>query len=129
MDLDYPESLHNVHNSYPLAPEHLTIEKHQLSLYSMTEKYHSFQKLVPNLFNKTNYIVNYRNLKFYLNHGLILKKIHKVLSFHQSPWMRPYINFCCEQRKLSSSNFQKDFWKLLMNSFLKYCHFLLFIIQ
>ena len=44
------------------------------------------------------------------------KKIHKVLSFHQSPWMRPYINFCCEQRKLSSSNFQKDFWKLMMNS-------------
>ena len=30
--------------------------------------------------------------------------------------MRPYINFCCEQRKLSSSNFQKDFWKLMMNS-------------
>ena len=72
VDLDYPESLHDVHNSYPLAPEHLTIEKHQLSLYSMTEKYHSFQKLVPNLFNKTNYIVNYRNLKFYLKFYLLL---------------------------------------------------------
>ena len=45
-----------------------------------------------------------------------LQKIHKVMSFTQSPWMRPYIELCVERRKAASTNFQKDFWKLLMNA-------------
>ena len=37
-------------------------------------------KLIPNLGNKTNYVLQYRNLQFYLSLGMELTKIHKVLN-------------------------------------------------
>lgn len=75
------------------------------------------KKLIPNLFDKCNYIVHYRNLKYYLKEGLILKKIHKVLSFKQMPWLNEYVSFNNERRKLVKNEFDKTFFKLLNNSF------------
>ena len=49
-------------------------------------------KLIPNLYNKTKYGAHYRLLKFYLSHGLVLKKIHTVISFDQEPWLESYID-------------------------------------
>ena len=73
-------------------------------------------KLVPNLQDKPNYVVHYRNLKFYLEQGLVLKKIHKVLAFKQSPWLKTYIDYNTRMRAMSSSGFAKDFYKLMNNS-------------
>ena len=73
-------------------------------------------KLVPNLCTKRNYVVHYRNLQFYIKHGLIVCGIHKVLKFEQKPWLASYIDFNSQQRKAASSNFEKDFYKLLNNS-------------
>ena len=73
-------------------------------------------KLTPNLRDKTNYVVHSRNLKFYLDQGLILKKVHRVLSFEQSPWLKEYIDFNTRMRSLSSTEFEKDFFKLMNNS-------------
>ena len=52
------------------------------------------KKLIPNLYNKTNYVVHYRNIQFYIEQGLVLKKIHKVLSFTQRRWLKPWIDLC-----------------------------------
>ena len=116
VDLQYPPHLHDRDNAYPLAPEHMVVEKEKLSPYNGPAFADSTKKLIPNLNDKSNYIVHYRNLKYYIQRGLRLVKIHKVMSFKQSPWMRPYIELCAEKRKTASTNFQKDFWKLMMNA-------------
>ena len=51
------------------------------------------KKLIPNLGNKTNYVVYYRNLQLYLSLGMKLTKIHRVLKFNQSDWMNKYTDF------------------------------------
>ena len=55
------------------------------------------KKLIPNLGNKTNYVLHYRNLQFYFNLGMKLTKIHKVLIFNQSNWMKEFIDFNIEK--------------------------------
>ena len=64
-------------------------------------------KLIPNLGNKTNYVLHYRNLQLYLSLGMKLTKIHKVLRFKQSDWMKKYIGFNTEKRTHVPNNFEK----------------------
>ena len=76
----------------------------------------SLPKLVPNLYNKEKYIVHYRNLKQYLEYGMVLKKVHKILAFDQAPWLEPYIKFNTLQRSRARNDFEKDFFKLMNNA-------------
>ena len=73
-------------------------------------------KLIPNLGNKTNYVAHYRNLQLYLPLGMKLTKIHRVLEFKQSDWMKKYINFNTEKRTKAANSFEKYFIKLMINS-------------
>ena len=66
--------------------------------------------------SKKNYVVHYKNLKQYLKEGLILKKVHRGIKFHQSPWMEPYIRRNTDLRKEAKNAFEKDFFKLMNNS-------------
>ena len=97
VDLEYPDELHELHNDYPLAPEKLAVSSDMLSNYckKIADKYEikvvDVKKLIPNLGNKTNYAVHYRNLQLYLSLGMKLTKIHKVLIFKQSDWMKKNI--------------------------------------
>ena len=86
VDLKYPEHLHDSHSDYPLAAEKLKITKEMQSVYSssLTNNYVTSEKLFPNLFDKTNYVIHYENLRFYLKHGLQLLKVHRILKFRQS---------------------------------------------
>ena len=85
VDLEYPHELHDSHSDYPLAPERLLVDNNMLSQYSKEIKNKldmgnsKVEKLVANLFGKKNYVVHFRNLKFYLAQGLILIKIHRIL--------------------------------------------------
>ena len=122
VDLKYPKYLHDKHSDYPLAPETLTISEDMLSPYSLNLKKKlnikgkATPKLVPNLLNKTKYVVHYRNLQFYISQGLQLTKIHRGIEFSQSNWLEPYIRFNTEMRKKARNPFEKDFYKLMNNS-------------
>ena len=120
VDLEYPAELHESHNDYPLAPERLKVKKEWLSGYQTNlledDNILNTEKLVPNLMDKTKYVLHYRNLQLYLSLGMKLKKIHRILEFNEAPWMEPYIRMNTEFRKKSKSAFEKDFYKLMNNS-------------
>ena len=65
---------------------------------------------------KKNYVVHYRNLQFYLKKGMKLKRVHRALEFEQECWKEPYIRMNTEFRKKASSDFEKNFYKLMNNS-------------
>ena len=74
------------------------------------------KKLIPNLGNKTKYVLHYRNLQLYLSLGMRLTKIHRVLKFKQSDWMEKYIDFNTDKRKNAANDFENDFFNLIINS-------------
>ena len=107
VDLEYPEKLHNLHNDYHLAPEHVKIR--------------NVEKLIPNLNNKTSFVVHYENLKLYESLGLKITKIDRGIKFEESAWLKEYINLNTKLRieaKQSGNNFEVDFLKLMNNSVL-----------
>ena len=85
VDVKYPKKLHDLHSDLPFSPERMKIDK--------------CKKLVCNLCDKKNYAVHIRSLKQALNHGLILKKVHRVIQFNQEAWLKPYIDMNTELRK------------------------------
>ena len=111
VDLEYPEELHDTHNNYPCAPEKMQIEERYLSEHQKElgkkcgAKYKS-EKLCLTLTNKVKYILHYRNLKQYLSLGLKLTKVHRVLKFKQSPWLREYIDLNTKFRQEAQSKFE-----------------------
>ena len=122
VDLEYPQELHDIHNDYPLAPEKINIPKEWLSDYCLKiANAHNIttgtvKKLVPNLMNKNNYVIHYRNLQQCLELGMKLRKIHRILKFKQSDWMRSYIDFNTQKRTISNNEADKNFFKLMNNS-------------
>ena len=122
VDLEYPKELHDLHNDYPLGAEKVKVTENMLSDYckKIAEKYNTsvglVQKLIPTLSNKNKYVLHYRNLQLYIDLGLKLTKVHRVLKFNQSPWLKQYIDFNTEKRKNAKNAFEKDFFKLMNNS-------------
>ncbi len=122
VDLEYPHHLHDLHNNYPLAPEKMSVTRDMLFplARSMFDQLNlidgNVEKLIPNLNNKTKNVLHFRNLKQYLALGLKLTKIHRGLSFQESPWLKPYIDFNTEKRKAAKNDFEKDFFKLMNNA-------------
>ena len=60
--------------------------------------------------------IHIRALKQALNHGLKLKKVHRVIQFNQKAWLKPYINMNAELKTEAENKFEKDFFNLVNNS-------------
>ena len=111
VDLEYPSSLHKLHCDYPLAAEKIKVNKETLSPYCemIRGKYEisigQVFKLIPTLGKKEKYVLRCRNLQLYLSLGLKLKKVHRVLEFDQSPWLKQYIDFNTQKRINAKNSF------------------------
>jgi hypothetical protein len=125
VDLEYPTELHDKHNDYPLAAEKMTITRDMVSPYNVDlaeiagDKLKDTVKLVPNLHDKEGYVMHYMALKQCLDLGMVLEKIHKVISYQQTPWLQKYIDFNTKNRTIAKKNgnaFLTDFYKLMNNS-------------
>ena len=92
--LNILKNLHDLHNDWPFLPERMKTEK--------------VQKLVSNLHDKKYYVIHIKNLKQTLNHGLVLKKVHRVNMFNQIVWLKSYININIQLRKKANNDFEKN---------------------
>ena len=80
------------------------------------KKINKVHKLVTTLDDKEKYLVHVSALKQALNHGLKLKKVHRVTRFKQQAWLKPYIDMNPDLRRDAKNDFEKDFFKLINNS-------------
>ena len=102
LDIDYPSKLQNLHSDLPFLRERMVIN--------------NTKKLVCNLNDKKNYVVHINVLKQALDHGLKLRKVHRVIEFDQEAWLKEYIDVNTELRKKATNDFEKDFFKLMNNA-------------
>lgn len=105
VDLDYPETLHDLHNVYPFCAENKLVPNSKTS-----------KKLLLTFGSKKNYVIHYRMLKLVLQHGLVLKKVHRVLQFEQSAWLKSYIELNTKMRSKANNDFEKELYKLMNNA-------------
>ncbi|XP_050427704.1 uncharacterized protein LOC126837795 [Adelges cooleyi] len=86
VDIAYPSTLHDEHNEYPFLPE-LKCPPNSKT-----------KKLLATLEDKKKYVIHYMNLKQAIANGLKVEKVHRVLQFHQSPWLASYIDLNTQKR-------------------------------
>ena len=92
-DVEFPKNLHKLHSDLPFLPERMKINK--------------CSKLVCTVYDKENYVVHIRALKQALDHGLILKKVYRVIELRQEAWLKPYIDMNTELRKEAKNEIEK----------------------
>ena len=103
VDVSYLKELHSPHNDLSFMCKRMEINR--------------VEKLVPNLRDKKNYVIHIKVLDQALTHRLILDRIHRAIEFVQSAWMKPYIDFNTQFRTKAKNDFEKDFFKLMNDSF------------
>ena len=85
VDREYPKQLWSSHRDLSLFPQGRKLEK--------------VEKLVCSIEDKEKYVIHIRALKQALNHGLVLKDVHRVIKFNQEAWLKPYIDMNAKFRK------------------------------
>ena len=129
VDLDYPEETHILHKDFPLAPERYNVTSNELSpinqfLYDKMkngnqQSEYCEEKLIPTFHKRKRYILHIKCLLFYLSHGLVLEKVHRIVSFNQKPFLKDYILTLTRLRSIAAGKnltFFVNVFKLLANS-------------
>ena len=107
---------------FPMALEKMKVTEdmlppEQIEIKDMFDiKVGEVNKLITNTLPKENYVVHYRNLKYYLSNGWRLSKVQRILQFNQKPWMKKYIGFNTQKRMQATNEADKNFYKLMINS-------------
>lgn len=121
--MDYPEDLHETHNSFPLAAEKKIITECMLSDYALDchhilrgKETYKAEKLTSTFQPRKKYVTHYVNLQTYLSHGMRLRKVHRVLRFKQFPIFKSYIEYCTQKRSVATNKFEEELYKFLNNS-------------
>lgn len=125
--LRYPERLHKEHNSFPLAPHTMTCEGDKLSDYATkcldelkpsgkNRRSYKATKLTATFHDRVEYLCHGINLKLYVELGLELVTIHRGIKFHQTAFLRPYIDLCTRKRAASKTKSESDYYKLQCNA-------------
>ena len=117
VDVDYLKKLHDLHKDLRFLPERGEIFDVQRYISFLLQRKKVVKGLVCDIIkDKEKYVIHIRALKQALNHGLILKKVHRVIQFNQKAWLKPYIDMNTKLRKEAKNEFEKDFFKLMNNS-------------
>ena len=119
VDLKYPDNIKEKTKYFPFCPENEKINPNKYNEYMKSikpENYTKSNKLICDWTDKKKYLIHYRMLKFYIRHGMIVEKIHEIISFKQSKWLEGYISFNTQKRNKAKNDFEKDFFKLLVNA-------------
>ena len=83
--IDYPKKLFHLHKDLPFLPERKEVNKEE--------------KLICSIEDKEKYVIHKRVLKQALNHGLVLRKVHRAIQFNQKDWLKPYNDMNTKLRK------------------------------
>ena len=120
VDLKYPDNIKERIKNLPFAPVNKKINPDNFNDYMKEirpDTYVQSSKLICQWSDKKNYLIHYRMLKYYVRYGMIVDKVHSVISFKQSRWLEKYISFNTQKRNKAKNDFEKDFYKLLNNAF------------
>ncbi len=105
---------------YPMAPENKSVKYSDLSDFQkkcISEKDHcTVPKLISDMTDKFQYVVHAQNLKYYLQFGYKITKIHRIVTYKQSDFIKPYIELNTKLRTASKFESDKAIYKLLGNS-------------
>ena len=119
VDLKYPDNIKEKTKNFPFCPENKKIDPDKYNDYMKKIKpknYTKSKKLICDWTDKKKYLIQYRMLKFYVRHGMVVEKIHETISFKQSKWLESYISFNTQKRNKAENDFEKEFFKLLVNA-------------
>ena len=119
VDLKYPDKIKEKTKNFPFCPENKKINpnKYNDCMNKIKPKnYTKSKKLICDWSDKKKYLIHYRMLKFYVRLGMIVEKIHEIISFKQSKRLEGYISFNTQKRNKAKNDFEKDFFKLLVNA-------------
>ena len=117
VDMEIPENMHDHYDQYAMMPENIIVGEEHASGYTKqlaaacNVKLRPTRKLCLTLNDKTKYTVHYSTLKAYIRHGLVLKHVHKVISFRQSLWLQDFMKFTTEKRINATNPFDKMLYK------------------
>ena len=112
--------MHDMHNSFPVAPVKRVVSDDELSPYvkELWQQVYPIatgklkggakqEQVITDLHVKDHYVVHHKNLKLYLKHGLQIKEIHKVLEFDQNTWLKCYIDFNRHKKAKTAKQYLK----------------------